>query len=415
MINIKIEKNGSKYLVLIKLFDSNRLFKEFTNIEDAKNFEEEFYLNYCLYLMYGTDDERNLEKYSKKTYKDNAYGEDYETYKESNIGQLFSRKIEVNSNLEIEFLNERYKKIDNISDINFLRNDIKYKYLRLDKIRKVLKKILLVKSKKQGGFNLTNLNWDHSIPSKLCNYLFPELITNYSEEETNAIKKYMGYYFGIYNDLLNGNIVNITKLDDAFIDSFFTMLKCFRTTPYDLYLYRGAKSDKKHCQKGNEFEYKQFVSTSVSAPSTITFVNGEEYQLVIPKGTKVIFNGFSIDGDTSIENEVILLPSKFIIKEEKNRQMILKYQESFEPCNLLLDNLLINRDYYIESIGDEKYQHIYNYVLKKSLELKKSEVINMKELNGERVPGIIDEISLLFNYYGVYNQKDNYSVTHYHF
>lgn len=414
MIDINIQEINSKYYVLIKLLGSNRIYKEFSTMDDALNFKEEFFLNSCLFLMYGTDDKKVLKKYAKQTYKGEVKAEyDYESYKKFLLQNLFSRKVQVNSNSVMEFNNSKYTKINDIRDITFLRNNIKYKYFQLDKIRNILRKILLLKGKKQGGFNLTNLYWDSTIPSQLCNYLFKELITDYNPIEKDAIKKYTANYYQVYNDLLYGKAINTKFLTTDFIDSFFEMLKCFKSTPYDLYLYRGAGNDKKYCQNGNNFEYRQFISTSLSAPSVHPFVSGEQYQIIIPKGTKVIFKGPSLERDISNENEVIILPSKYTIEKENNNLTVLKYQESISPSLLLLDNLTKNKDYYIEQIGLDKYQEIYDYILKKSYELKKIEIKDSHKSKTKMTSTFLNELSLLFNYYGVHNQKEDQEIDQY--
>ncbi len=409
IIDTRIEQMNGKYRVFFKAL-GNSFCRDFDTMEEASRFQEEFYLNVCLFLMYGTDDEKALENYSKKTYEGSIKNQyTYEQYKESNIGLLFSRKIDINSNTLVESEREQYKKIDDIRDIHFFRNNINYKYLQLDKIRNVLRKILLLKGKKQGGFNLTNLYWDSNISAKICVYLFPELTKEYSKQDEESIRIYTKAGYGFYNNLLYGNIIDINKLTKENIDLFFTMLTCFRPTPHDLYLYRGAGNDEKHFKKNGGFVYNQFVSTSLSAPSIRPFAN-EQYQMIIPKGTRVIFVGPALDGENSVENEVILLPSKYTIESEKGHVTVLKYQEGIDPAQLLLDNLIDNKDSYIEKIGEERYERIYNYVYKKTLEMKKQELEANETV---RMPSIIDDISLLLHYYGVHNQKEDHDLDRY--
>ena len=70
MINTEIEQKDSKYFILITLFGySYKICKAFSSMDDLLKFQEEFYLNICLFLMYGIDDKKALEKYAKETYK----------------------------------------------------------------------------------------------------------------------------------------------------------------------------------------------------------------------------------------------------------------------------------------------------------------------------------------------------------
>ncbi len=412
-IDTRIEQINDKYRVFFKMLD-NSFCKDFDSMEDASNFQEEFYLNICLFLMYGTDDKKTLENYSRKTYEGaNKELYTYEEYKESNIGFLFSRKIDINYNVMVESEGKQYKKVEDIRDIHFLRNNtINYKYLRLDKIRNVLRKILLLKGKKQGGFNLTNLYWDSEISAKICMYLFSELTNGYSKQDEEAIKTYTSNGYGFYNNLLYGYTININELTKENIDLFFRLLNCFRPTPYNLYLYRGAKDDKKYIEKDDEFVYNQFISTSLSAPSVVPFAY-EQYQMIIPKGTRVIFVGPALDRENSIENEVILLPSKYTVEKENGPVSVLKYQESIDPAQLLLDNLKNNRNVYIDEIGEVEYERIYNYAYKKTLEMKKQELKDVQLTEARKMPSIIDDISLLLHYYGVNNQKEDHNIDSY--
>ncbi len=413
IIDTRIDQINDKYRVFFKIL-GNSFCRDFDTLEEASHFQEEFYLNVCLFLMYGTDDDKVLENYSRKTYV-GAIKEQYtyEQYKESIIGLLFSRKIDINSNITVESGGEQYKKIDDIRDIHFLRNNsIDYKYLQLNKIRNVLRKILLLKGKKQGGFNLTNLYWDSNISAKICMYLFSELTKEYSKQDEESIRIYTKAGYGFYNNLLYGNIININELTKKNIDLFFIMLKCFRPTPHDLYLYRGAGNDKEYFKKDGWFIYNQFISTSLSAPSTRPFAS-EQYQIIIPKGTRVIFVGPSLDRENSVENEVILLPGKYSVEKEKGSVRVLKYREGIDPAQLFLDNLINNKDAYIEKIGEEEYERIYNYIYKKTLEMKKQELEGLKANETIRMPSIIDDISFLLHYYGVHVQKEDYDLDSY--
>ena len=413
MINTKIEVINNEYCVLIDFLHSNSLCKKFSSMEEALKFHEEIYLNICLFLMYGTDDKKALEKYSRETYTGPITTQyDYESYKKANMNQLFSREIIVNSNSTIDINGKPYQEINNINDIRFLRNNIKYKYLNLEKIRNILKKILLLKGTKQGGFNLTNLYWDANIPINLVNYLFPELVTSYDESQIKAIRTYTGKDYALFNDLLCGKEINIENITSETIDLIFEMIKCFRPTPYDLYLYRGASSDQAHFRQDNEYVYNQFISTSLSAPSALVFASGEEYQIKIPKGSPVLFIGTSIEKENSIENEVLLLPGKYSIVADKDHKKVLKQEELIDPIRLILDNLVKKKESYIEQIGEQRYQVIYNYVLKKSLEIKKEELTSINN-NSQKLTNLLDELQLLIGYYGVHNQKEDHDLQHY--
>ena len=51
----------------------------------------------------------------------------------------------------------------------------------------------------------------------------------------------------------------------------------------------------------------------------------------------------------------------------------------------------------IEQIGEQRYQVIYNYVLKKSLEIKKEELTSINN-NSQKLTNFLDELQLFFHH-----------------
>lgn len=422
-----IENNG-KYYVCNEFVDENICFIVNTK-EEAEKKLDELNLNKAFFLMFGTDDINVIVKSAKRQYLKDNQGKTFEQYYNDNFCCLgvSQRNIKITSDKSIEINNMKYLIVDNNSQINLSRNGKRFKYYEYDRISKIMKKILLLRSKKQGGLDFSNMLWSNELSSTIAYILFKELTPNLTEEQFLALKEYTGYKYSQINDFLYGKPI-LENNYYHFIDSLLKVYFCSIETPYDLYLHRGAGMDTEICRYGidaknpskklNEesmtYHYNQFISTSFNATAIKPFISPEELFLKVPRGARVIFKGI-LDAKESIENEVIIMPSNFeCIKEDKdNIRYLLEFSQHNDFFELIINNLMKNKDYYISQMGNENFENLYEYTLKSIIKCKQQEIkktSNSKDLY-KKMSKLLEFINN-HRFYGVIQETENYSTRH---
>lgn len=412
-----IEKIDGKFYVFKRFYYKDICFV-FDDLKKAEEKLDELVLNEALFTMFGKDDKKKLREYANSSYTRDIEMS-FEEYEDSLYAQGLYSKREVNttSSNKIKHYTTEYELLREVDALELLRGGKKFKYLEYSKIYKLMKKLILFRSEKQGGLDINNSVWNKELAAQVFSILFSELKPKFDEEHARSLKKYTGSSYGAFNDFLYGDLTEAESLKD-FISDLINIYECFSKTPFDLYLHRGATNDALFYKEDNEvFSYKQFISTSITSASITPFVQGEEFFIKVPKGTKVIFKGL-LEGKDSNENEVILLPSLFkCIGTGANNgfgdnKYLLQFQNNINIFDLIINNLETNKEIYSMQYKEEYYETMKYVIMKK---------VEYEEKLSEKLPPIerknkLEELKkyIISNqYYGVADEIEKITSTYF--